>query len=99
MTQPVIIHIIGTLVACEGGYRDSWREVAEWAEDQLKRRFGESVEVRYFNLYDPGCPELPPGAGLPLVLAGNEVISSGGKISVPTIRRYLETMGVLFIHQ
>ncbi len=99
MESPMVIHIIGAPVVCESGFRDSWREVADWAEVQLIRCFGESVEVKYYNLFDPGCPEPPPGAGLPPVLVGNDIISSGGKISVPAMRRYLEATGLRSIHQ
>ena len=89
-----MVTIIGVLVACKDGVKDSWREVAGWVAGQLKVRFGEAVEVRYYNLFDAGCPSIPPGAQLPLVLANGEVISSGGKVSVPSIRKYLEASGV-----
>jgi len=35
---------------------------------------------------------MPTGAQLPLVLVNNEVLSSGGKISVPAIRRKIEAI-------
>ena len=81
-------------MACAEGVKETWREVAEWAAGQLAARFGESVQVQYFDLFDPASPPLPPGAQLPLVLVNGEVISGGSKISVPAIRRRLESLGI-----
>ena len=53
-------------------------------------RLGAEVCVEYDDLFDPGCPILPEGAQLPLVLVNNRVVSSGGKISIPVIRKSLE---------
>jgi hypothetical protein len=92
--NPASVHIIGAPVACAEGVKDTWREVAKHAADQLIARFGDSVRVQYFDLFDPDCPTLPDGAQLPLVIIEGEVLSSGGKISVPTIRKRIETLGV-----
>jgi hypothetical protein len=35
---------------------------------------------------------------LPLVLVNGQVLSSGGKISVPAIQRHLEALGLAPIH-
>jgi disulfide oxidoreductase YuzD len=92
MSKVVSIQIVGAPIACEGGVKDSWRDTAKWAEGQLKARFGEAVEVRYYDLFDADCPSLPEGAQLPLVLMEGEVVSSGGKISIPVIRRRVEEL-------
>lgn len=42
------------------------------------------------DLFDADCPSIPAGAQLPLALVNGEVVSSGGKISVPAIRRKVE---------
>ena len=89
-----VVHIIGALVACAEGVNDTWRDVAKLAADQLIARFGDRVSVRYFDLFDADCPALPDGAQLPLVLLNDEVLSSGGKISVPAIRKRLEVLGI-----
>jgi hypothetical protein len=94
MNSPTVVRIIGAPGACAGGVKDSWREVAEWAAGQLAARFGKSVQVQYFDLFDPASPPLPPGAQLPLVLVDGEVLTSGGKISIPAIRRRLEALGL-----
>jgi len=94
MTIPIVVHIIGAPVACTDGVKDVWREAAAWAAGQLAARFSRSVRVDYFDLFDPACPPLPLGALLPLVLVNGEVLSSGGKISVPAIRRQLEALGL-----
>jgi hypothetical protein len=88
------VHIVGAPVACAEGVKDTWRDVAQHAADQLRARFGDSVRVQYFDLFDPGCPALPAGAQLPLVLIEGEVLISGGKISIPAIRQRIEALGV-----
>ena len=95
MDAPIGIHIVGALTAaCGEGVIDTWRELSEWAAQQLAARFGSAVRVTYFDLLDPSCPPLPPDAQLPLVLVDGEVLSSGGKISFPAIRQRIEAMGV-----
>ncbi len=90
---PVWVSIIGAPVACADGVKEMWREIAHHAANQLKTRFGEAVCVQYFDLFDPACPALPDGAQLPLVMIDGEVLSSGGKISVPAIRKRIEALG------
>jgi hypothetical protein len=92
MSTPAAVQIVGAPVACADGVKDSWRKVAEWAAAQLAVRFGESIRVQYFDLLDPACPPLPPDAQLPLVLVDGEVLTSGGKVSVPAIIRRLEAL-------
>lgn len=92
MSQPIRVQIIGAPIACKEGVKDSWRDVAKWAADHLKMRFGEAVEFRYFDLFDADCPAMPNEAQLPLVLINGEVLSSGGKISVPAIRHKIESI-------
>jgi disulfide oxidoreductase YuzD len=92
MSEPVIVQIIGAPIACQEGVKDTWREISDWAGGQLRQRFGVSVDVQYFDLFDPACPPISPGVQLPLVLVNGEVLSGGGKISVPAIRRKIETI-------
>ncbi len=86
----ILVQIIGAPIACKDGVKDSWRDVAKWAIGQLKGHFGEAVDARYFDLFDANCPSMPANAQLPLVLINGEVVSSGGKISIPVIRRKIE---------
>jgi hypothetical protein len=92
MSVPVLVQIIGAPIACSDGLKDSWREVASWAAGQLKTRFGAEVRVQYYDLFDAGCPPIPPGAQLPLVLVNGVVLSNGGKISVPLIRKQVDAL-------
>ncbi|HET9914023.1 MAG TPA: hypothetical protein VFQ13_19170 [Anaerolineales bacterium] len=92
MSKVVSVQIVGAPIACEGGLKDSWRDTAQWAEGQLKNRFGEAVQVKYFDLFDADCPPMPANAQLPLVLEEDEVVISGGKISIPIIRRKVDEM-------
>ncbi len=92
--KPAVVQIIGASVACAEGFKDSWRETAEWTARQLAARFGTGVQVQYFDLFDPACPPLPEGAQLPVVMINGKVVSCGGKISLPAIRKYLEELGL-----
>ena len=92
MSQPVFVQIIGAPIACDEGVKDSWRETARWAAGQLKARFGDAVEVRYYDLFDADCPSLPTNARLPVVLVNGEVTINGGKIAIPVIRRKVEAL-------
>src|SRR5512143_1677925 len=94
MSKPVVVQIIGAKVACADGVKDAWREMATWVADKLNARFGSAVAVEYFDLFEPTCPPLPPAAQLPLVLVNGEVLSSGGKISIPAIRKRSEALGL-----
>jgi hypothetical protein len=95
MSAPIDVRIVGALTAaCDAGVTDTWRELTEYVARQLTARFGSAVRVTYFDLLDPGCPPLPPGAQLPLVLIDGEVLSTGGKISGPAIRKRIEALGV-----
>ncbi len=91
----VVVQIVGAPVACAEGVKDTWRNVAKHAADQLWARFGDAVCVQYFDLFDPDCPALPDGAQLPLVMIEGEVLSSGGKISAPAIRKRVEALGLM----
>ena len=94
MSVPTLVQIIGAPIACSDGVKDSWREVANWAAGQLKTRFGAEVHVQYYDLFDAGCPPIPPGAQLPLVLVNGELLSNGDKISVPLIRKQVDALRV-----
>lgn len=88
--QTINVQIIGAPIACKDGVKDTWRDTAAWVNGHLRQRFGELVDVTYFDLFDPDCPPIPPGAQLPLVLVNGAVLSSGGKISLPDLRKHIE---------
>ena len=88
------IQIVGAPVVCADGVKDTWRDLADWLAGKLQARYGTAVSVTYYDLFDPGCPTLPPDTQLPIVLVNDDVLSSGGKLSMPTIRRHLESLGV-----
>ncbi len=94
MTSQVLVKIIGAPVACKDGIKDTWREIADWASAQLRSRYGEKVRVRYYDLFDPDCPTLPPNSQLPVVFVSDVLVSSGGKISIPLIRKKIEEFGI-----
>jgi hypothetical protein len=92
MSKLVLVQIIGAPIACKDGVKDSWRDVSAWAVGQLRARFGNDVQIKYYDLFDADCPAVPDNAQLPLVMIEGAVISSGGKISVPVIRRKIESI-------
>ena len=79
-------------MACKEGVKDSWRDVSAWAAGQLNTSFGDAVQVKYYDLFDPDCPSMPTGLQLPLVLVDNEAVISGGKISIPIIRNKISAI-------
>lgn len=93
--RPMVVQIVGAPVACAQGVIDAWRDVAKHTTNQLIARFGDHVCVQYFDLFDADCPALPDGTQLPLVMIDGEVLSSGGKISAPAIRKRLEALGLM----
>jgi disulfide oxidoreductase YuzD len=84
--------VVGSPVVCKDGIKESWREVTAWVAEQLQRRFEDRVSVQYFDLFDPECPAIPPDGQLPLVFVDGKIISSGGKISVPLLRKTIEEL-------
>jgi hypothetical protein len=90
MSNTVLVQIVGALIACAEGTKDTWREVSAWAAGQLHARFGDEVHVKYYDLFDVDCPPMPANAQLPLVLVDGEVVSSGGKISISLLRKKVE---------
>ena len=88
--RQVFIQIVGAPIVCNGSVKDSWRDTSNWVTGQLRLRYGDNVLVQYYDLFDPACPSLPADAQLPLVLINSEVLSSGGKISIPDLRRKIE---------
>ena len=93
MSKPVLVQIVGAPVACaEGTKKFLARECPIGSAGQLRVRFGDRVKVKYYNLFDVDCPPMPAEAQLPLVLIEGQVVSSGGKISVPLLRKKLEAL-------
>jgi disulfide oxidoreductase YuzD len=95
MVTPVVVTIVGAPVSCGYDVKDTWRELAEWTAAQLRHRYGDAVSVEYHDLFDPGCPPLSQDAQLPLVIVDGQVLSSGGKLSLPLIRRAVEAAGAV----
>lgn len=92
MSVQVFVKIVASPVACEGGIKDTWREVANWAARQLLVIYGGEVKVKYYDLFDIDTPTLLPDSKLPVVIVNDKVVSSGGKISLPLIRKEIESL-------
>jgi hypothetical protein len=52
----------------------------------------QQVITRYFDLFDPDCPPFPADSQLPVVFVDEKLVSSGGKISIPLIRKEIESL-------
>ena len=102
MDHPIPVRIFGAPSACATGVTDAWRKVAAWARRQLTVRFGEQVSVEYYDLFSPEMDRFPDVLALvergdgavPLVFVDNELLSAGGKVSIPAIRHRLEALGL-----
>lgn len=92
MNTPILVKIVGVTVACNGGFKESWRELAGWVNGKLQVQYGESVQVQYFDLFDVNCPSLPEGSQIPLIFVNDELLSTGGKISLPMIIRKIDKL-------
>ena len=92
MSQSVLVQIVGAPIACKEGVKDTWREVSAWAAGQLRARFGDEVQVKYYDLFDADCPTMSANSQLPLVMVEGEIVSSGRKISVPVLRNRIEAI-------
>ena len=82
--------IIGASVVCADGIKDIWSEIVAWVPSNLTIRYRNAVRVMYIDLIDPDCPSLPGKAQISLILLNDEVISMGGKFSIPVITARLE---------
>jgi disulfide oxidoreductase YuzD len=98
--KPIPVRIFGVPVACGDTVADQWRQIADWTRRQLLRQFGGQVTVEYYDLFSPETDRFPEvlalvrgGKGkVPLVYVGDELLSSGGKVSVLAIRRKVESL-------
>jgi len=93
----IVVRIIGVPTACAEGVTEAWKKVARQASAQLAARFGDRVRVEYYDLFAPEVDSFPEvlakvgqGAQMPLVFVGSELLSSGGKVSVPAIAGYID---------
>ena len=86
------VKIVGAPVACKEGIKELWRDVASWAANQLNAKFGSEVITHYYDLFDLDCPKFPSDMQLPIVFVNEKIISSGGKISIPLIRKEVEIL-------
>ena len=96
-----MVRIFGAPVACKDGTTDAWRRTAAFVGNALRVRFGDQVKTEYYDLFSPDMHRFPQVFALvaerqgrvPLVFVGDELMSSGGTISIPDIRRRLEALG------
>ncbi len=101
--EPIIaVRVFGVPTANSCGPQDAWRDTTEWIGRSLKQHFGNRIRVEYYDLFSEAPDAFPKVLELvargeappPLVFVGDELLSSGGKISSPAIRRRLEALGI-----
>ena len=95
MNKIIRVKVVGAPIACKDGLKETWREVTTWTADRLKTQYGDQISVQYIDLFDPDCPPIPANSQLPVVLINEGVVSSGGKISIPLIRKKIEELGFI----
>lgn len=97
--RTIIVRVFGVPTANSCGPQDGWRDATEWVARSFKGYFGDQVRVEYHDLFS-AADTFPPVLELvargeaqpPLVFIGDELFSSGGRISGPAIRRRLESL-------
>ena len=100
--SPVVVRVFGVPIADACGARDGWRAATDWVERSLAGYFGDQVRVEYIDLFSDHAVQYPAAMELvasgkatpPLVFVGDDLLTSGGKISGPAIRRQLEAIGL-----
>ncbi len=101
----ITVRVFGvpTTSGCDCGTNTgTWRDATEWVARSLKARFGDRVRVEYLDLFLDALDTFPQVMELvacgeakpPLVFIGDELFSSGGKISGPAIRKRLQALGL-----
>ncbi len=95
----IAVRIFGVPIACSKGINDAWRQIADRARSQLAARFGDAVYVEYYDLFSPDMDCFPEvtakvqdGAQVPMVFVGADLLSSGGKVSIPAIVKRVEAL-------
>ncbi len=91
---PVPVAIVTAPDATCGGA--TWSDTVEMIRSTLLRRFGEAVRVEHVTLFSPRffdmaevAESVQAGSELPIVVVGQQVLSRGGKLSLPRIAEAL----------
>ncbi|MEN3203291.1 MAG: hypothetical protein ABDK87_06125 [Atribacterota bacterium] len=101
MGNKVLVRIFGIPIkGCKPG--KSWEDAARITREILTSKFGESVDVEYIEFLPSRWKQFPEvvdliragEAQIPIVMVNDVMISSGGKIDVGRIERYLLGMGL-----
>ncbi len=103
--QMITVRVFGVPTASSCGPQDAWQDATSWIARSLKTQFGEQVCVEYYDLFSAALDAFPNVMELvargeaqpPLIFVGDELLSSGGPISGPAIRRRLETLGLAHV--
>ncbi len=100
--KPITVRVFGVATSTNCGCQEGWRDATEWVARSLKSYFGDKICVEYQDLFLSAPTDFPQVLELlehgeaqpPLVFIGEELFSSGGRISGPAIRKRLEALGV-----
>jgi hypothetical protein len=99
---PVVVRVFGVPAAPGCPADQTWEAVTWWLAAQLAGRFGAQVQTEYVNLFGSGMTRFPEVTALvtggaaspPIVTVDGTVVSAGGKVSVPAVRKTLEALGL-----
>lgn len=102
LALPVVVRVFGVPTASGCPADQTWEAVTRWMAAQLAGRFGPQVFTEYVDLLGPAMTCFPDVAALvrdgpaspPIVTVNGTVVSAGGKVSVPAVRKMLEALGL-----
>jgi hypothetical protein len=97
-SKPIHVRVVAAPDA-SCGHGMTWSAASALIGERLKRRFGDRVQVEYIEVFSARCFEFPEvmaaieaGDQLPIVLAGDEIVSRGGKLSDRIIGQAIEAL-------
>jgi hypothetical protein len=96
--RPVAVRVFAAPdAACSQGA--TWSSATALVADRLRRLFGDAVAVEHLEIFSPRSFEFPEvmaaieaGGALPIVTVADRIVSQGGKLSAPVIRRAVEAL-------
>lgn len=99
---PVVVRVFGIPAAPGCPADQTWEAVTRWMGERLAGRFGAQVQTEYVDLFGSAMTRFPEVTALvtggaaspPIVTVDGTVVSAGGKVSVPAVRKTLEALGL-----
>lgn len=102
LVLPIVVRVFGIPAAPGCPADKTWEAVTQWLATQLVGRFGAQVQTEYVDLFGSAMTRFPEVTALvtggvaspPIVTVDGKVVSAGGKVSIPAVRKTLEALGL-----